>query len=656
MTVQNQLPPTNTNGDGTTVTFGFDFKIQREEFLKVIQTIVATGEETELSIISSTGIGNPAGGTITVDTAPPTGSIVSVDSNVDFEQQVELDGNDLYPPTVEEMIDAVVIQNQGQETKINRSVRVPVSDGVVPSLPAKAQRADKILGFTADGSDFLMVEGAAASQAYVDLAEAQADRAVAATTYPYTSGEQKTGAFMPGTDESLTLFTYNNASAAAATLPAMSGITASYNIGIGRTAGSGDVTISADDGALINGASSIVLNSDYLCLDLKPNEAGDEWVARDKVAIGVPIGTEAGNIVALDDDAKLPALDGSLLTNIRDQYARDIAISTLAYKMAEDDAAAISGPIGVLKLVDNFQTDTLLTKSNAVHDGVNYRYRSDSGFTDSASVTHDANVYAGYQGYSMRQKIAAAQISGSGSNIKIKFAADTTRSFNIDKCYIGHAAASGNAWDFDGNQVQVTFSTGSAGFTLTSGQTITSDEIAFSLDDSKDLIVAFDWSTGGTLGARGKASQTGWSVYEKNTSGTDESQDSTPAGYSSGSSGVAGVEAVQVESPVLDMVFRPVATTVSAAVQSVLAYFMVIEIDSLTLETDINLKASIDGYSTLETATLWEVGEVGDSGRILIGAMADVSAQSGTSLGYSVESDNGKDFYFTDFVGAAPIY
>ncbi|MFV1850111.1 MAG: discoidin domain-containing protein [Thalassospira sp.] len=391
MTVQANLPPTNTNSDGVTTTFNYGFKVTREEHLKAIYTVIATGESGDLEIDSVTGIGNDGGGTVTFATAPADGMIVTVDSIAPLSQIEAFTGNKLPPATVERMGDAIAIQNQRQQSQIERSVRFPASDDEIPTLPAKAQRADKILGFTADGSDFLMVEGAAASQAYVDLAEAQADRAVAAASYPYTSGEQKTGAFMPGAGENLTLFTYNAVSDVPVTLPALSGLAAGYNIGICRTAGSGDLTISAADSALINGGASIVLASDYLCLDFTVNEAGDEWVAEDKALIGLPVGTAANEIVALDEAAKLPAVDGSQLTNVRDDTARDVSIT--AYIKADIQANDPAGTYGAL-ISDNFITDSLAVKTNATYDAAGDYYDNNGGAgTDRASgVTPTSNV------------------------------------------------------------------------------------------------------------------------------------------------------------------------------------------------------------------------------------------------------------------------
>lgn len=621
MTVENQLPPTNTNGDGTTVTFGFNFKIQREAFLKVTQTIVATGEETDLAIVSSTGIGDPAGGTVTVGAAPPSGSIVSVDSNVDFEQAVELDGNDIYPPTVEEMIDAVVIQNQGQETKINRSIRVPVSDAVVPSLPAKAQRADKILGFTADGSDFLMVEGAAASQAYVDQAETQADRAVAAATYPYTSGEQKTGAFMPGTDESLTLFTYNSVSDAAATLPALSGLAAGYNIGACRTAGSGDVTFTADDGALINGQSSIVLGSDYLCLDFTINEAGDEWVAVDKAVVGVPIGTGAGDIVAIGSDGKLPEIDGSRLTNVKDSAARDTALT--AYVKAEIIAGDPGGTYGKI-ISDNFLTDTLAVSTNATYDADGDYYHNPGEIEEDGG--HADSSYT-FTGYTLVDRTWAVNNSETVTKVKIKQESAgavkaklllENSSTDLDILYEETFSHSGGGWQT---------------FTLTTPQ---------------DIPASGTYRIGVySAGAPGNVGASAARAYI-----SSDSNDATTFTADTGGIWQAGVF---YQSDPLNIILQSAAVTLEDADPSdITALFRVEDIDAVVDGTDRMISFSIDNGATFSTATITALGAYGVEDA-MIKTEADVSGQTGDQFVVKLVTANNKAQRIKQYV-AIPEY
>lgn len=621
MTVENQLPPTTGNGDGSTVTFQYNFKILREEDLQVIQTVIATGEETELSIVSSTGIGDPAGGTITVATAPPSGTKVTVDSTAELNQPQEYDGNDLYPETVEQGLDRLTVQNQRQQKDINRAVRFPVSDAETPTLPAQAQRADKILGFTADGSDFLMVEGAAASQSYVDQAEAQADRAVAAATYPYTSGEQKTGAFMPGTGESLTLFTYNNATDAAVTLPALSGLAASYNIGIGRTAGSGDLTISADDGALINGASSIVLASDYLCLDLTINDAGDGWIATDKALIGLPVGTDANDLVAIGADGKLPEMDGSRLLNVRDDAARDTALT--AYVKAEIIAGDPGGTYGKI-ISDNFLTDTLAVSTNATYDADGDYYHNpgeteeDGGHADSSYT---------FTGYTLVDRTWAVDNSETVTKVKIKQeAAGTVKaklllensSTDLDILYEESFSHAGGGWQT---------------FTLTTPQAIPAS--------GTYRLGVYSAGAPGNVGASASRAYI-----------SSDSNDATTFTADTGGIWQAGVF---YQSDPADITLQSAAATLETSDPTdITALFRVEDIDAVINGTDRVISFSIDNGATFSTATITALGAYGADDD-LIKAEADVSGQTGDQFVMKLVTANNKAQRIKQYV-AVPEY
>lgn len=101
------------------------------------------------------------------------------------------------------------------------------------------------------------------------------------------------------------------------------------------------------------------------------------------------------------------------------------------------------------------------------------------------------NNTTGYGGFTIRQWFAAGVISLSGNPVRVRLTPTTTGLNTIlTGIYIGHAAGAGDAYDFDGAQVQVLFS-GSGSVTLTAGgASVTSDEIGFALDETKNLIVS----------------------------------------------------------------------------------------------------------------------------------------------------------------------
>lgn len=91
----------------------------------------------------------------------------------------------------------------------------------------------------------------------------------------------------------------------------------------------------------------------------------------------------------------------------------------------------------------------------------------------------------------IRYIIPASDLTdGTGTTIQIHFGYYNT-TWSILQCWVGHQATSGNAWDFDGNQVQLTFNGGSSSSgSISSSVGKDSDEVSFSYDGSKNLIIS----------------------------------------------------------------------------------------------------------------------------------------------------------------------
>lgn len=633
MTVENQLPPTTTAGDGSTVTFPYNFKIQDVSDLDVTQTIVATGEDTTLEIVSSTGIGDPAGGTVTFASAPPAGSVVSVDNKAPISQPQEFDGNDIYPKSVEDGLDRKTIENQRQQSEINRTLRLHVTDSEAVTLPHKSVRADSLVGFDATGESITMVKGAAASQAYVDLAEAQADRAVAAATYPYTSGEQKTGAFMPGAGESLTLFTYNSGSAAAVTLPALSGLAASYNIGICRTAGSGDLTISADDGALINGSASIVLASDYLCLDFTINDAGDAWVAEDKALIGLPVGTDANDIVAVGSDGKLPEIDGSRLTNVRDDTARDTSLTT--FLRTETLAADPMGSYGRI-ISDNFISDTLAVSDGAAYDeDGDYYTNSSTDLTSGETFTASSVSQAVSRAFDDSQSTCWSSNSDNTAHVQVQFASATV---------INKLTLKSGTDGFGGVSASQQRERHPNAFTLKASNTgaFSGEEVTLVTESA-----SFTWATG--------ANESREWLFSNSTAYEYYRLEMTGKQVAFGDSYEYHLSEMELAASGADMELQSAAVTLSQADPTdITALFRVEDIDAVANGTDRNIYFSIDDGVTFATATISELGAYGTDDT-LIKAIASVESQTGDQFVVKLATANGKVQRIKQYV-AQPEY
>ncbi len=96
-------------------------------------------------------------------------------------------------------------------------------------------------------------------------------------------------------------------------------------------------------------------------------------------------------------------------------------------------------------------------------------------------------------GFSIRNIIPAADISLSGTTIRVTFKAPSGSSTIVDHASI--VERSGSTVNGTTAPTELLFSGGS-GFTVTAGTTVTSDGLSFSLDETKDYLVIIDLNGG----------------------------------------------------------------------------------------------------------------------------------------------------------------
>jgi len=87
-----------------------------------------------------------------------------------------------------------------------------------------------------------------------------------------------------------------------------------------------------------------------------------------------------------------------------------------------------------------------------------------------------------------RVVIPASAISESASTVQVQFVTGTGA--EVVGAYIGHQAGSGDAYDFDGTQVELLFG-GTSGVTIASGNDAYSDTTTYSVDSSKNLVISW---------------------------------------------------------------------------------------------------------------------------------------------------------------------
>ena len=151
---------TRVNGPYTSGTaLPFTFKVFAAADLDVIRLNTTTGVETVLVLNSDYTVAlngnqntNP-GGTVNLTVAASATSTVTITSDIANLQPTDLTNQGgFYPEVVTDSLDRATIQIQQLADGLNRSIKIPVSDGIASAdLPVISQRAGKYLAFDASG-------------------------------------------------------------------------------------------------------------------------------------------------------------------------------------------------------------------------------------------------------------------------------------------------------------------------------------------------------------------------------------------------------------------------------------------------------------------------------------------------------------------------
>lgn len=185
MTVSSEVSTAGPyNGNGVTVIFPYGFKIVDETHLRVV-VIDALGTATDLSFgdgdYTVSGVGNDAGGNVTVVVAPATGEKLTILRNPPLTQETDLENQGPYSASVvEARFDMLTMQVQKVNEATDRSFQV--SPGLTPpSLDEIEAAVDNAAAAAASAS------AAATSKAQAETAKSAAEAAAtAAASIVYT--------------------------------------------------------------------------------------------------------------------------------------------------------------------------------------------------------------------------------------------------------------------------------------------------------------------------------------------------------------------------------------------------------------------------------------------------------------------------------------
>lgn len=146
-------------GNGVTTAFPYTGVIDAASELVCTKLEVATGTETTLVLTtdySVSGVGNQAGGNVTLTTPLPAGYTLTIRREVSIVQETDLRNQGAYfAETHESVFDRLTKIAQQLNEKFNRTLKISkaeVGSDTAFTLPAAATRASKFLGFDASGN------------------------------------------------------------------------------------------------------------------------------------------------------------------------------------------------------------------------------------------------------------------------------------------------------------------------------------------------------------------------------------------------------------------------------------------------------------------------------------------------------------------------
>src|SRR6266576_240831 len=165
MTLSTQSMKAVAQGNGATTVWPYAFLVPSATDLIITLVLISSGNETVVapSLFTVTGIGDPAGGSVTY---PLSGAPLSALYKIVVERFVpDVQETDLvnqggaYPQDIEDALDYLTMITQQQQDQLNRSIVFSIADtGSDRTLPVASVRAGKFLSFDADGVPIVVDE------------------------------------------------------------------------------------------------------------------------------------------------------------------------------------------------------------------------------------------------------------------------------------------------------------------------------------------------------------------------------------------------------------------------------------------------------------------------------------------------------------------
>jgi hypothetical protein len=154
MTVSSSVNKVTYSGNSATTVFPVNYYFLENSHLQVI--LVSNNVETVQTITSQytvTGAGNPAGGSVTMLTPPPTGTQLIIVRNVPATQETDYLANDPFPAeSHERALDKLTMLVQQVELDADRALKIPLSSLPTTSTELPVPSANKLLAWNSNAS------------------------------------------------------------------------------------------------------------------------------------------------------------------------------------------------------------------------------------------------------------------------------------------------------------------------------------------------------------------------------------------------------------------------------------------------------------------------------------------------------------------------
>ena len=309
----------------------------------------------------------------------------------------------------------------------------------------------------------------------------------------------------------------------------------------------------------------------------------------------------------------------------------DPLASTLALVLAETNSN-VQGFVGDFYLADDFESDSLATKTNATYDATGDYYGNpgtpsevEPNGTVFGNMTGQGGLAAAFDNNTNQTTAQGAYLSGSNNYVGKSF----TTGQNITQVKV-YAASDNYGFGGLSNATTITIYGKTSAPSAYNDGTVIGSEPSFTPAASQIKTIACNATTAYTHV---------WAAINQNND-----------------TACAELEYFVAGTPI-NMTLAPTATTLTTANPTDLSAWIVINPQEvITAGTDIVMTASIDGGTTDATGSWTKVGDITADGRELWRVDFDVSAQTGSSLTWEITTANNKEIRLNQLVGIKAFY